>query len=68
LSRGNRLVSCLGFASFFCQGFVSFNAAKRAKGTKHAKTSFIDGLRLVRQGNEARQGLLILCPVLFNRK
>jgi hypothetical protein len=37
LSRENRL--------FSCQGFVSFNAAKCAKGTKLAKDSFIDGSR-----------------------
>jgi hypothetical protein len=52
LVQENRLVSC--------QGFVSFNAAKRAKGTKLAKDSYIDGSRSVRQGNEVRQGLLIL--------
>jgi hypothetical protein len=36
------------------------NAAKDAKGTKRAKISFIDGSRVVRQGNEVRQGLRIL--------
>jgi hypothetical protein len=56
LSRGNRLVSCHGFAYY--------NAARCAKGTKHAKDSFIDGSRSVRQGNEVRQGLLIPCPCL----
>jgi hypothetical protein len=59
------LLSVLGKSTCSCQGFVYLNAAKGAKRTKCAKDSFIDDWRLVRQGNEVRQGLLILARACY---